>query len=137
MSIQLDQLPAEFRLGHEAIDGQHEILFQLYRELGDYCQNAEYDVDLELILLSLKTYVDTHFRFEEDLMGSMEYQGLAAHRTEHHELERQVDAQVDRFHTLTKEDEIKAFALGLKQFLYKWLTNHIAETDRKLCQSLH
>jgi hemerythrin len=137
MSITLDQLPTEYRLGHELIDGQHEILFQLYRELTEYCGDTEYELELDIILLSLKTYVETHFRCEEGLMESAGYQGLLEHRSEHQGLEKQVMEQIERFNAMTSEEEVKGFALEMKIFLFNWLANHIAETDKKFCQSLH
>jgi hypothetical protein len=49
MSITLELLPEEYRLGHENIDGQHEILYQLFRELSKYCSDAEYELDLKRV----------------------------------------------------------------------------------------
>lgn len=137
MSIALELLPEEFRLGHEAIDGQHEILFQLFRELSDYCSTQEYELELEIILLSLKTYVATHFRYEEGLMEVEEYQDFAAHKAEHRSLEKQVLDHMSRYATLEGRDELLKFAVVMKNFLYSWLVNHIAKTDRKLCQTVH
>jgi hemerythrin len=137
MSIELDQLPEQYRLGHESIDGQHEILFQLYRELSEFCSDEKYDLELDLILLSLKTYVVTHFRFEEELMAASGYEHMVEHQIEHNNLEQQVIDQIERFGTLTGNDEKRGFALGMKGFLFSWLADHIAKTDRKFCQTLH
>ncbi len=56
MSFKLEQLPEKFRLGHEFIDGQHELLFQLFKELSEFCENEETELEFEIdiILLSLK-----------------------------------------------------------------------------------
>jgi hemerythrin len=136
MSIKLEQLPEQYRLGHKYIDGQHEILFQLFRELSEYCKDADYYVDLEIILLSLKTYVDTHFRYEEQLMESSGYDDVEAHKIEHSSLEKQVVERVEKFSTLSGKDELKVFALDLKGFLLDWLLEHISETDRTFCKTL-
>jgi hemerythrin len=136
MSIKLELLSEQYQLGHQLIDGQHEILFQLFRELSEYCENENYNLEVELILQSLKTYIETHFRFEEDLMESLNYQYLTEHKSEHRNLEQQVIDEIDRFASITNKDEIKEFALEIKGFLFGWLVHHIAETDKKLCQTL-
>ncbi|MBF0379675.1 MAG: bacteriohemerythrin [Magnetococcales bacterium] len=136
MSIKLEQLPEQYRLGHKYIDGQHEILFQLFKELSEYCKDSNYDLDLSIILLSLKTYVDTHFRYEEQLMESSGYGDVAAHKIEHSSLEKQVVERIEHFSTLNSNDELMAFALDMKGFLLNWLLEHISVTDRKFCKSL-
>ncbi|MBF0193907.1 MAG: hemerythrin family protein [Magnetococcales bacterium] len=137
MSIKLVQLPEQYRLGHKYIDGQHEILFQLFKELSEYCKDTEYDIELEIILLSLKTYVDTHFRYEENLMESLGYINIETHKLEHSKLEKQVVEKFDKFSTLSNKDEMMVFALDLKGFLMHWLLEHIAETDRTFCETLN
>jgi hemerythrin len=136
MSIKLEQLPEQYRLGHKYIDGQHEILFQLFRELSEYCKNADYDVDLDIILLSLKTYVETHFRYEEQLMESSGYENMLSHKLEHKALEEQVVDKYVKFSILTNEDEMMVFALDMKGFLLNWLLEHIAVTDKVFCKTL-
>ena len=137
MSIELELLPEQYRLGHETIDGQHEILFQLFRELSEYCDADDYELELDFILLSLKTYVATHFRCEEGLMEAAHYENLKSHISEHHALENQVLAQIDRFSTLDNKADIKQFAQEMKSFILNWLLEHIAQTDRKFCQTQH
>jgi hemerythrin len=137
MSFMLDQLPVEYRLGHEFIDGQHEILFQLYRELSDYCDDEQYDLELGLVLLSLKTYVATHFRYEEGLMESSGYPGLDNHLIEHRKLEDMVVEQMEKFETLSDQKELEEFAKEMKEMVLAWLKNHISKTDRLFCDSLN
>ncbi|MBF0358356.1 MAG: bacteriohemerythrin [Magnetococcales bacterium] len=136
MSIRLELLPEEYRLGHLFIDSQHEILFQLFRELSEYCSNAEYALDLEIILGSLETYVDSHFRYEEGLMETSSYKDIDAHRELHHVLEKQVVEKIKKFNALSDRDDLVGFAREMQEFLSKWLQDHIAETDRKFCHTL-
>ncbi|MBF0455897.1 MAG: bacteriohemerythrin [Magnetococcales bacterium] len=136
MSIKLELLPEQYQLGHESIDGQHEILFQLYDELSECCKNREFRLEIELILLSLKTYIGTHFRFEERLMESADYPDSVAHKAAHHALELQVLEKISEFSTLQSDEAFKTFAFDLKTFLYDWLIDHISHTDRAFCRVL-
>ncbi|MBF0358797.1 MAG: bacteriohemerythrin [Magnetococcales bacterium] len=136
MSIKLEHLPSEYRLNHEYIDSQHEVLFNLFQELSEYCNNKEYELEIDLILLSLKTYVDTHFRFEEDLMEKSGYSEVEEHKSMHLVLEQQVIDKIDYFESLSNQEEIEQFTLEMKDFLLNWLIDHIAKTDRKFCRSI-
>jgi hemerythrin len=138
MNININLMPEEYRVGHKYIDGQHEILFQLFEELSLYCKNSEAEVELEFILLSLKTYVETHFRFEEGLMEQVAgYKDIVAHKGKHKAFEQLILDKMATFDQLSQEDELKSFAKELRDFLQDWLIEHIAKTDRQFCQTIN
>ncbi len=132
----LETLPEKYLLGHKAIDSQHEVLYQLYRELSGYCENDDYDLDVESILSSLKIYVATHFLYEEELMEETSYQDMVEHKSQHNILKEQVLEQMNKFAALDGKAEEREFVIALKDFLLEWLVVHIAESDRKLCLTM-
>jgi hemerythrin len=69
-------------------------------------------------------------------MKSSGYKDLDAHRELHYILEKQVLDKINKFTILSSKDDLANFAMEMKEFLSNWLQNHIAETDRKFCQTL-
>lgn len=132
ISLCLDQLPERYRLGDDTLDGQHEILFQLLSELTTLCQEGRQGVELSLILLSLRTYVTVHFRYEEEYMASVGYPGRDDHLLLHTQLEQKVLDALERFSTLSEPQELLNFAAELKEFLTQWLEQHIGKEDRDI-----
>lgn len=70
----------EYSVGNEAIDADHQGLFDLVREL------AEADITdglLNSILVRLENYAAGHFSREEALMEKMGYPGFEEHKKQH------------------------------------------------------
>ncbi|HIJ83461.1 MAG: hemerythrin-like metal-binding protein [Magnetococcales bacterium] len=137
MIEQENYMPEKFRIGHPAIDVQHEVLFVFYHELMLSLQNADDSYHLSDIFLGLGSYVLNHFKFEEDAMLATHYEQSAAHCEEHHLLKEKVAEFHNRFVSVKNMKEEHAIAQEIAVFLANWLEHHIAEVDKQLAHHLN
>jgi hemerythrin len=115
----------EYAVGITSIDGQHQNLFAIARELYGAMGAGRGKSAVGRILDRLIQYTATHFAYEERLMEEFRYPELAKHRHEHQKLTQQVQAfQAD--YTAGRV----AMSIQLLQFLKDWLEHHIQRDDQ-------
>lgn len=121
---------AEYSVGDEALDNQHQELIRIMNDLHELLHEPEADQNegrVEFIFGNLADYIVTHFAYEEQRMvdAHYPYERLVEHRAEHHELIK----KVRRYHAQVSEGGRE----GLKElmpYLYgEWLVNHICQQD--------
>jgi hemerythrin-like metal-binding protein len=115
----------EFSVEVQAIDRQHQKLFQMMNELHDAMKVGNGSKLAPAILTRLVAYAREHFATEEALMKHARYPGLAAHRAEHDQLTQQVAKMVKDF-----ADGNAAITTSLLDFLRNWLRSHILTRDK-------
>ena len=116
---EIQWIPA-YSVGNKEMDKQHKILFILINKFF-HQENKEAVVKL---FKRLATYVDLHFKAEENLLKQINYPKIAEHITKHNEL-------TDKFYLLEKSLDNYTIDLHHKisTFLYNWLTSHILKAD--------
>jgi len=77
---------------------------------------------------SLDSYVDRHFRVEEEIMETLEYPDREAHLREHDQFRSKVA------HLRGGEEGAFAVSASAVRYLRRWLQVHIGGTDRGLCE---
>jgi hemerythrin len=115
----------QFSVGIGSIDGQHQNLFAVARELYAAMSAGQGKQAMGQILDRLVQYTAVHFAHEERLMRLHGYPDLAKHQDEHKLLSRQVLAFQKDF-----EAGKVAMSVQLLQFLRSWLEHHIQSEDR-------
>jgi hemerythrin len=115
----------EFSVGIGSIDGQHQNLFRIARELSDAMMAGQGRQTLARTLDRLVQYTSVHFAHEERLMQEHNYPAFAAHKAEH-------DALTKKALELQKNFEQGRVAMSVQvlQFLKSWLEHHIQQVDR-------
>ncbi|HXK01883.1 MAG TPA: bacteriohemerythrin [Verrucomicrobiae bacterium] len=114
----------EYSVGIGIIDGQHQNLFAMARDLYAAMSTGQGKLAVGRILDRLVHYTGVHFAYEERLMQQHSYPNLAQHKAEHDALTKKVLAlQAD--HAAGKV----AMTIQLLQFLKDWLEHHIKESD--------
>jgi hemerythrin-like metal-binding protein len=115
-----------FSVGVEHLDEQHRIILdsmnRMYDSLGS--GNASQEIDLTLVVL--RDYANTHFDDEENLLVSIDYPELDRHKSMH----RYFVSQLDEFKHCQGESGATLNS-SLLLFLRDWLLNHIIQEDRK------
>lgn len=118
----------EFEIGHERIDGEHRIFFNLISNIErDFLRGLPAEKiarDLE----ELRRYADFHFYSEENIMQDIAY----PERPDHIRLHRALMGAL-------KEEIIMATGpkvdiAELVSFLFQWLCVHIITEDNKLAK---
>lgn len=115
-----------YSVGNEAIDHDHQGLFDLVRELAEADMT---DGLLNSILVRLGDYAVGHFSREETLMKKIDYPGLEEHIKQH-------QAFVEWIRTVKKtynRAPESPFIVGdhVNNFLQYWLVQHIMQEDMK------
>ena len=129
-------MPEQFLLGHMIVDTQHGLLFAIYDELLRAIDGGEDAFQLDLVCRGLEAYVKVHFAHEEALMVASRYSGMDMHVAEHKLLTNSVADLKNRLDGVSSPNEEKEIAKEIARFLHEWLTGHIAEVDRALCNFL-
>ncbi len=107
-------------------DDQHKKLVGMVNQLHDAMKVGKGREVLGEILQSLARYTTTHFNDEEQLMKLHNYPGLEQHMREHNMLVLQVRETLEA-HRQGKN----ILTQSIMEFLKKWLTDHIMESDKK------
>lgn len=105
------------------IDADHIVLVALINQVIINTDSGGVAA-LRHVVEALKGYVAYHFGYEEQLMAECDYPGRQEHMAQHCALRDRLGEMAD------KHSEIGA--REMRNFLVGWLTEHIAEQDRKL-----
>jgi len=119
------------KVGHGAIDRDHQRLVGLINELGDAMSAGKGKDVCGNVLDELIGYTKTHFAMEEQLMAVHHYAATSGHKAEHAKLVQDVVAFQDEFKAGTS-----ILSVALLHFLMEWLTHHILESDKALAQAI-
>lgn len=122
---------AEYAIGIELIDKQHEHLFEIgndiYNLLNDKFSTDKYDRIIQVIN-DLKEYTKYHFRCEEDYMLQINYKKYFSQKIEH-------DDFIDKISNLSianiDEDPDKHIN-DILTFIFEWVLEHILNKDKQI-----
>lgn len=115
-----------YSVGVETIDRQHSGLFAMINELHDAMMKGQGKTVVGSLLERLIKYTVEHFAYEEAMMGTANYPSLAAHRSRHADLTR----QVEEFRARCQSGD-GTVNVELLPFLSGWLTRHIQLEDKE------
>ncbi len=109
-----------------SLDQQHQTLFRTINELHDALHAGHGKDIVGKVLQRLIDYTKSHFAAEEVILERNGYPDLAVHRAAH----KALVSQVLKF---KKDFELGSvgIAVEINQFLQKWLSEHIQNTDKK------
>ncbi len=111
------------------IDRQHRELIQRVNSLLEAMARGEGKQEIQRTMSFLKSYVISHFGAEEVLMGRSQYPDTAAHKREHADFIRTVNALEQR---LSAQGETLSLVMETQRMLGDWLVRHIGNVDQKL-----
>lgn len=124
-------------LGITEIDRQHQQLFVIAKNLYDLIATKEnrsadnYD-EIVRAIDELTDYTIYHFDYEEKLMTERNYPDLEEHAKEHNtfidKLKALQDQDIDTYQT--------KITIELLDFVAKWVSSHILDTDKNYVSHL-
>lgn len=115
----------KYSVGHELIDLQHKMLFNLVNKLSEAIINGSGVEIVGEVLDEMSTYALLHFRTEEDLLEKGDYDDLLTHQIIHNSFKREIMTQTKSYMNSPSEET----AIEIHKFLMNWLTNHIMCED--------
>lgn len=127
----IDWDPA-WELGIPLIDGQHQRLVSMIRELQEDTRAPDVaSQTLLFVLFEILDYAVTHFTDEETLFMNKGWGGEEGHLAEHEGFLHLARAQLETFRT--DGDAIRNQTLS---WLVRWLRTHILKSDRAFADHL-
>lgn len=111
----------ELLTGSDVIDKQHQRMIELIGSMDG--KDSKQD---ERVLFEALNYANVHFADEEALMETVGYPGVEKQKRAHVKLQRLVQVYEKKYRA--GDTDLYAF----KQFLLRWIRNHILEEDKKI-----
>jgi len=138
MEEQDQGMPNELNLGIMELDDQHQAFFLNMVGLRKALTEGSGGRDkLMKTLRYLDTFVDRHFRAEEEYMRRHNYPGILVHRLDHEKFAKAVAEFKKTAMDLDARGEVLSFlAVEIEHRLEKWLEGHIRTMDRKMADYL-
>lgn len=115
-----------YSVGIEKIDRQHKKIVSFLNELYEAMQCGQGKDVLGKVLSNLVLYTKTHFATEEQLMAHHKFPDYQNHKNIHAKMAAKVLDLNQQY-----LDGALTSPIQITNFLKKWLTNHINETDKK------
>ena len=116
---------ARFEIGNDYIDAQHGMLLTLIGKLSRAIETNVSADRLRRLLQEIKKYAEFHFLSEENFMRDIAFDELTAHEKSHSYLLSELSLRIAR----VRSD--KAEVTAVLEFLWHWLTEHIAQEDMR------
>jgi hemerythrin len=114
-----------YNVGVDVIDSQHMSLMALLNECDEQVSRDKTACVDEVLLDRLAKYVSFHFKFEEDLMGSVGYKDLERHRGLHKYFVSRI-LELDVALSRGKPGQLSTVLV----FLRDWFIHHVLGEDR-------
>ena len=121
MDMQLAEWSDKLEFGLPRIDSQHKQLFDL---AATFAGNGD-QIRVMKSLVMLSNYAKVHLRDEEEMLASLKYPELEAHKRLHAEFKDMLIKLLDNARQLSL-DEI---AKEVQYLIYGWFYNHIMQAD--------
>jgi len=116
-------------VGVEQIDKQHRELFEHANRLFEAGQKGKSKEVIGELLQFLDQYTKTHFRDEEKYMESIKYPELDVQKRAHADFIASLQNLRNEFE---KSGGNLTVVLNANRLVVDWLTNHIANQDKKI-----
>jgi hemerythrin len=122
----------KYNTGNFVIDYQHQRLVRLINDLVEVQNHEELRPSLvDVILDELGNYTQYHFKTEEDIMESMSFSDIAAHKFLHKEFIQKLSEFKAKY--ILGEDNIDD---KFCRYLKDWLIDHISIEDPRFIMEM-
>lgn len=120
------------KIGVDTIDKDHQVLVSMLNRLSRRSTNeANTDVDVDVIIGELIDYTQYHFSREEAIMEVCGFPGFERHCDLHRKLIDDVKQRLKAWRNDRNQESLNL----LRKFLKDWLFNHILNEDTKIAIS--
>jgi len=116
----------QFDTGIASIDAEHKVLMGYINDLHDGMMDGRGKTAMAPVLAGLVSYTGNHFKHEEELFETHQYEFTEEHKDHHKKLVDQVLEFQKQFN-----DGDATISSDLMNFLKEWLMSHILQEDMK------
>lgn len=119
-----------YSVGNERIDNEHKKLFDIAHEAFSIVDESKRNYKIKEVVISLYSYMKTHFEHEEDYMEDVMYPKIESHKILHQNIAQSMNEFLKKLATLDTE----LFEKELAQLVDIALVQHIIQEDRKIIE---
>lgn len=133
-STPLDELRKSFgwkdiySVGDDRIDSEHKKLFDIAQEAFNVVDDKKRAYKIKEVVISLYSYMQTHFEHEEDYMEDIGYPNFEKHKKLHENITQSMNDFLKKLPTL----DVELFEKELARLIDIALVQHIIQEDRKI-----
>lgn len=117
----------QYKINHDKIDKEHQVLFQLALKVLDIPQENKKEY-IKKILVELTEYMQEHFSNEEQYMSYIGFPDFTRHQELHENIIKQMNDFIKSLPKLT----IDQFERKLIEYMDVWIINHIITEDHNI-----
>lgn len=117
----------DWETGVAGLDLQHQAMVAAYNRLAEAIHGNRVQGEVKQAISFLLLYTETHFKDEEALMERHAFPDREAHRAEHQDCVRRIDALL----ALCRDGDPGTLGY-LTDFFEHWLVSHFEGSDRRL-----
>jgi hemerythrin-like metal-binding protein len=114
-----------FNIGVPEIDKQHHSFLDCLNECHPEVHGGDKAKISPALLKKLKDYAATHFRYEEEMLRSLNYPDIKSQEQQHKYFEKRLSEFCNAQSVCDSKQDESMFV-----FLRDWFLNHILEEDR-------
>lgn len=120
-----------YSLGIAEIDEQHKQFVELINELESAVSHGDHEGAVGQALAGVVAHIKSHFEEEEALMRKIKHPGYEEHKKQHTMFITKITNILKR---MKRGQPVSAFELV--SFLKHWMASHIADSDKKIAESV-
>ena len=126
-----------FAVDESTIDAQHEAIFEMALEASELAKKRSDDERLLKMFERFGRALESHFRFEEDMLGKIDYPDLDDHRAQHQAMLAEFDFVRRRITGDAGQWSFQHQSLIIVNFMIGVTVGHILSADVDYAQYMH
>ena len=129
----------DFAVDEPTIDAQHEAIFELALEASELTKQRSDDEHLRLfkVFERFGRALESHFRFEEDMLDKIDYPDLDNHRAQHQAMLAEFDFVRQRITADAGQWSFQHQSLIIVNFMIGVTVGHLLSADVDYAQYMH
>lgn len=121
-------------VGVDAIDSQHQQLFEQINRLLEACNRGKGKESIDQIVNFLEEYVVNHFQTEQELMQETHYPDYLKHKELHDQFIESLEKLKGQ---ISNEGNTINIVILTNRMVVDWLNSHILNVDKELGKYLN
>ena len=124
--MELVEWSEDLATGVKEMDLQHRRLINMINRVYDMLNEGQKEEAREFFIKEITSYVEEHFRDEEEFMRSINYPDLEKHKLAHDNFKKVMGSSISKI----KEGDWREFRSAIA-LCWSWLYSHILKFDKR------
>ncbi|MBS3872751.1 MAG: hemerythrin family protein [Firmicutes bacterium] len=120
---------SDLSVGVAEVDNQHQEIIERLNILIDACNKGKGKAEVGSLINFLDGYTVEHFKMEEELQRKYAYPDYTAHKSEHDNFLRTLNALKVQF---SESGATLPLTIQINRTVVAWLIDHVTKTDKAM-----